>query len=153
MDIPPPRGNWSEREVLVTLWQYHRESFVRTVDGVSDDDARRAFVPSGTTLLWLAQHLAFAEQVWLCRRYSAQPFLEAVEYVDEPLADAVARLRRVWSAVDEMVARSDLESTFVHEDGTTMNLRWVVAHLLEEVARHAGHADIIRELIDGAAGR
>jgi uncharacterized damage-inducible protein DinB len=153
MDRPPPRHAGDERSVLLSLWRYQRTSFAQKVEGVPDDGARRRFVGSGTTLLWLTQHLADAEQIWICTRFLGRPFFEVRETDDEPLRAALARLERVWSQVDAVVDDTDLDATFVHEDGTTLNLRWVVAHLLEEVARHAGHADILRELLDGSVGR
>lgn len=144
-----------EREVLVELLQFQRDSVVRKVEGLSEEDARRSPVPTGTSLLWLVVHLGFAEQIWVLHRFAGE--------IDRPddhvpaeltVAEAVAGYRDTWRRVDEVVARSSLDDRFEAGAGDAgADLRWVLAHLLEETARHAGHADIIRELLDGQTGR
>src|SRR5213595_3553794 len=71
-DEKPPRLQGGERETLLALLQYQRDSFVRKIAGVGEDDARRAFVPSGTTLLWLMKHVARAEELWVVHRFAGQ---------------------------------------------------------------------------------
>ena len=81
---------------------------------------------------------------------------QLAEWSDGPAdVDAlVDRYRRVWELVDATVAASDLDTICVGEDDQlNPDLRWVLAHLVEETARHAGHADILRELLDGTVGR
>ena len=150
-DLRPPRIDDDERSTVMALWQYHRESFVRKVHGIDAAGARFSPVASGTSLLWLAQHLANAEQLWVVHRFAGET------YDGTPAAtlpDAVAVYRRVWSRVDAIVAAHDLTDMCRAIDAEpNVSLRWVVAHLLEETARHAGHADIIREVLDGATGR
>jgi uncharacterized damage-inducible protein DinB len=153
-DSRPPRFASSERETVLALWRYHRESFVRKLRGVSEDDARRCFVGSETTLLWLANHMAGTQRHWIVNRFEgrARPTLPEAE----ALADAVAACEQVWREIDEVIEQHDWDelcAESVHGDTSPVNLRWVVVHLLEETARHAGHADIIRELIDGSTGR
>ena len=157
-DRKPPRVFGEERATLVALLQYLRESVVRKIEGVSDQDARRSPVPSGTSLLWIVKHLARAEALWFLERFAGQ-WVEP-ELVDhdvgpsDTLAAAVARYARRGPRVDAVVAASDLDTicTGVDEEANP-DLRWVLAHLVEETARHAGHADILRELIDGQTGR
>ncbi len=73
---------------------------------------------------------------------------------DDTLTAAVDSYRQTWARVDAVVATADLEESCRHpDDAAPVNLRWVLMHLLEETARHAGHADILRELIDGNTGR
>ena len=153
-DQRPPRFAGDERETLCALWQYHRESLVRKVSGISDDDADRRLVGSETTLRWLVWHLADAERLWVVGRFAGR------EDDSRPAAgtarDAIAVYEQTWSVVDEVVAGAsldDLARVPVHGDTGPVNLRWIVTHLLEETARHAGHADILRELIDGSTGR
>ena len=157
-DHKPPHDSGDERTTLLALLQYVRESVVRKVEGISDDEARRSPVPTGTSLLWLVTHLARAEALWVLQRFAGQEVsaellrdeLTAADTVD----DAVARYRLVWSLVDEVITRSDFDAPLTGMGkAVTLDLRWVVAHLVEETARHAGHADILRELIDGATGR
>ena len=158
-DVKPPRVTGDERETLISLLQYQRESVVRKLEGVSEEEARASPVPSGTRLLWLIKHLTFAEAIWVLERFAGQelePALAADEVgSDDTVAAAVARYRATWARVDAVVAASDLDSLCAAgpAGGPLPDLRWVLAHLLQETARHAGHADILRELIDGQTGR
>lgn len=155
-DRKPPRLCADERATLTGLLQYQRESLVRKVTGVDEDAAHRALVGSGTTLVWLVRHLARAEVSWVVVRFAGEP-AELPGDEDErdvTLADAVALYRSTWPSVDAVIAAADLDEP-AREVGaeSTVNLRFVLTHLLEETARHAGHADILRELIDGETGR
>lgn len=157
-DHYPPRAFGDERTTLVALLQYLRESVVRKVEDLSDDDARRSFVPTGTSLMWLVKHLARAEALWVLERFAGQQVeLELVDHAVGPndtVEAAIARYRSTWERVDAVVAASDLDTICVGVDEeANPDLRWVIAHLVEETARHAGHADILRELIDGEVGR
>jgi uncharacterized damage-inducible protein DinB len=142
--------------VLLALLQYQRESLVRKVTGVSEQEARRRFVGSATTLLWLITHMTRAEATWVLRRFAGEA---AEPPADEPgphetVAGAVEAYRRMWQTVDAVVEGAGLDAPCADVgDEAAVNLRWVLAHLLEETARHAGHADILRELVDGTTGR
>ncbi len=156
-DRKPPRLEGDERETLGALLQYQRESLVRKVTGVSDEQARMALVPSGTNLLWLAKHLARAETIWVQVRFAGRSVTVPDDDIraDDTVASALAAYRRAWAATDAVVAATpslDLRCRGV-ADGAPVNLRWVLMHLLEETARHAGHADVLREMIDGQTGR
>jgi hypothetical protein len=152
-DQRPPALASDERSTLVALLQFTRESIVRKVEGVSDADAARSPVASGTTLLWLVQHLCWAEQLWVLERFAGRS-LDAADLPAEggSLADAVDTYRRTWVLVGAVVDAADLEEPCA-DPAIDVNLRWVLAHLLEETARHAGHADILRELLDEQTGR
>ncbi|MEO6468816.1 MAG: DinB family protein [Acidimicrobiia bacterium] len=156
-DQKPPKSTADERATLHTLMQYHRDSVVRKVMGVDELAARTSPVSSGTTLLWLVKHLAMAETLWVLHRFAGEP--AAVVVYDEvtatdTVADAIAVYRATWHRVDAVAAAADLETVCANlADEPATNLRWVLMHLLEETARHAGHADILRELIDGHTGR
>ena len=151
---PPPLAA-DERATALSLLQFQRESFVRKVEGLDDDTARQPLVPSGTTLLWLTHHLAFAEHIWIVHRFAGEELTIANEVADdESLGSAIDLYRATWTRCDAIVADSDLDDVCtIAERGGEVNLRWIVGHLLEEVARHAGHADILRELLDGQVGR
>jgi uncharacterized damage-inducible protein DinB len=155
-DRKPPRLDAGERETLTALLQYQRDSFVRKIDGVSEDAARHEFVPSGTTLLWLLKHMAAAEVTWVVRRFAGEdagPLDETVGSNDT-VAYAIEAYRSTWARVDAIVAAASFDDLCrATGDDVPTNLRWVVSHVLEETARHAGHADILRELVDGATGR
>jgi uncharacterized damage-inducible protein DinB len=160
-DHKPPRAV-GERDVLRAAWQYQRDSFVRKVAGVSEEDARRSPVASGTTLLWLAQHLTFAERIWVRQRFGGEDLTDGrdLHVADgvvrsSTLAEAIATYEAEWPLVDAIVDAGDLDAAIGDPNGgeVPVTLRWIVVHLIEEVARHAGHADILRELIDGDTGR
>jgi len=154
-DQKPPRAV-GEREVLRAAWQYQRDSLVRKVEGVSEADARRALVDSGTTLLWLVQHACMAERIWVRNRFAGEDApIEGDIVRSATLAEAIATYRAEWPLVDALVDAGDLDATIPDPAGgdVPMTLRWIVVHLIEELARHAGHADILRELIDGDTGR
>jgi hypothetical protein len=157
-DQKPPRLTDGERETLHALLQYQRDSIVRKMGGVDDDWARRALVPSGTTLLWLMKHLARAETLWIVHRFAGEDIGDAAADTvrsDDTLAAAVDAYRGTWARVDAIVAAAPSLDDLCRDVGpeAPVNLRWVLMHLLEETARHAGHADVLRELIDGDAGR
>jgi hypothetical protein len=152
-DRKPPRLAADDRTILCALLRYQRDSFVRKVRGVDEDAARVAVVGSGTTLLWLTQHMAQAEQTWIVRRFAGA--VVPGELLAEPasLAEAIAVYEQTTVLVDDIVASTASLDALCHDEDPPVNLRWILAHLLEETARHAGHADILRELIDGTTGR
>jgi len=156
-DLKPPRSSdWTEAEAILALLQYQRESVVRKVGGLTDEQARTRLVDSDTTPLWLLRHLDRAERMWVLQRFAGGdpgPLDDTVTDADT-VADAISAYQRTWELVDKAVAGIDLGAPAAQPgpDGPT-SLRWVLLHLLEETARHAGHADILRELIDGSTGR
>lgn len=153
-DQKPPRSAGDDRTVLRTLLQYQRESFARKVSGVSEAAARTSPVGSGTSLLWLTNHMADAEVTWALERFCAQPAAAVARPPAPTIAAALDRYRAVWADVDAVLDRAELDDACPDFDGGgAANLRWIVSHLLQETARHAGHADILRELVDGATGR
>jgi hypothetical protein len=153
-DAGPPHLVTDEFATLRALFDFQRESFVRKVSGVSDEDAARRLLPSETTLLWLVNHLAFVEKYWFLHCFAGQEFV-APDYERGPIGVALERYALARQRADAMLyAETDLNAECVQVgQGEMVNLRWVLGHMLEEVARHAGHADIIRELLDGKAGR
>jgi uncharacterized damage-inducible protein DinB len=156
-DQKPPRLDGGERETLQALLQYQRSSLVRKMAGVDEGAARRSFVGSGTTLLWLLKHMAQAESVWIVRRFAGQDVEIPEDAVnpDDTVEAAIDAYESVWRRTDHIVAASPSLDAPCREvgDEIPVNLRWVLMHLLEETARHAGHADMLRELIDGQTGR
>ncbi len=156
----PPTGD--EKESLLAALDRHRDAVVWKTQGLSDADLRRALTPSGTTLLGLVKHLASVEYGWFCETFhrptEALPFDPEDENADFPIApgesttDVLAYYARARSAADQVIADVDLQETGRSWDGRTVSMRWVLIHMVEETARHAGHADIVRELIDGMTG-
>jgi hypothetical protein len=124
---------------------------------VDEASARWSPVGSGTSLAWLVRHLASAEVSWVLHRFAGQEPAPADGDgpPGEPLEAAIAAYRQAWQRVDAVAfAGAGLDELCRHPPGDSpVSLRWVLMHLLEETARHAGHADILRELIDGSTGR
>ena len=156
-DRKPPTQADDERETLLGLLQFQRESLVRKAEGITDEQARWSPVPTGTSLLWLVRHVTMAESIWILHRFAGEPrsVVASDRLVDgDTVADAVADYRAMWERVDAVAEAASLDD-LCHSPTADqpINLRWVLAHLLEETARHAGHADLIREQIDGSVGR
>ena len=156
-DRKPPRLREDERTTVLALLQYMRDSLVRKVAGVDDASARSSPVASGTSLVWLLKHMARAESLWVLRRFADLDVALPEDTVGphDTVDSAAAAYRRTWQQVDAVVlAEPSLDATTRGTgDDAPVNLRWVLMHLLEETARHAGHADIVREMIDGDTGR
>ena len=152
-DEKPPRVTGDERAVATSLLAYQRNSLLRKFDGIDDAQAAASPVASGTSLLWLINHVADAEATWMLRRFAGQDDTSVGDH--EPTIDAaIRRYRAVCDESDVLIAHSSFDELCRAPDSEPVpDLRWVVCHLLEETARHAGHADILRELIDGSTGR
>jgi uncharacterized damage-inducible protein DinB len=156
-DRKPPRLAADESATVHALLQYQRDSLVRKVAGLDDAAARRSPVDSGTSLLWLIKHMARAEITWVLRRFAGQDVVipDDAAGPGDTLAAAIQFYRATWQQVDAIAFGSaSLDELCRQPDNDApVNLRWVLMHLLEETARHAGHADILGELIDGRTGR
>ncbi|GGV16820.1 mini-circle uncharacterized 19.1 kDa protein [Streptomyces filipinensis] len=160
--VPPMTG--SERAMLEGWLDFHRGTLELKCRGLDDRQVRLAPAePSSLTLLGLVQHLAEVERNWFQRvlgGLDAPPvFEEATGYALDPqrgLRDALAVWRREIARGRELLAGRALEDTgrIVDEPmaGVEVSVRWVLIHLIEEYARHNGHADILRERIDGTTG-
>lgn len=155
-DTPPPRTGGSETEVLRGFLDYLRVSIAAKVDGAPEPRARTAAVPSGTNLLGLLNHLIFVERsIFLGDDITDwQATFQAAPA--DSVADVVARYREtVERANDVLDGCADLAAAVPRPRAgrPAPSLRWALTHMIEETGRHAGHADILRELIDGATGR
>lgn len=157
VDHKPPRPIADERTTLLALLEYQRESLIAKVDGLDAEAATMVSAQSGTTLLWLLQHMAQAETLWMVHRYlGTDPQRDDPGAAPSGAVDhAVAEYRRAARRTDAIVTGAEDMDRLCATTGTEspVSLRWVLAHLLEETARHAGHADILREMTDGETGR
>lgn len=155
-DQPPPSTGLSEKEVLQGFLDYLRTSVAAKVEGAPEPAVRTPGVPSGTNLLGLVRHLAHVERyTFLGERVDDWPGTFHAD-PDESVEDVVADYRRAVAEANEVIAATtDLTVTVNRPSarGKAPTLRWALAHMIEETGRHAGHADILRELIDGATGR
>ena len=153
-DNRPPAIVAGEKQTLLAFVSYLREAIIRKVEDLPDGKARTPGVPSGTSPLGLIKHLTGAEVVWLEWAFLGRdPFPElgmdvsetdTVESCITAFRAAAARADEIWNSLD------DLDAVSAREDRT---LRWILVHHVEELARHAGHVDILREQIDGEVGR
>ncbi|MFF5229481.1 DinB family protein [Dactylosporangium sp. NPDC000521] len=150
-DAGPPSTAPDEKPVLLGFLNYLRDAITAKVSGIPEPQVRTAGVPSGTNLLGLVKHLAcveryyfFGERITSLRR-TMQPTAK------DTVASVLADYRQTITRADELIAACDDLAKPLRGGGPS--LRWVLVHLIEETARHAGHADILREHLDGATGR
>ncbi|ANY10002.1 mycothiol transferase [Pseudonocardia sp. HH130630-07] len=155
-DTPPPRTGSSEPEVLRGFLDYLRTSVAAKVDGAPEPAVRTAAVPSGTTLLGLLHHLTHVERaLFLGERVTDWPATFRTS-ADDTVGSVVAGYRAAVSAANDVLdGCTDLAAPLPRSQPgrTAPTVRWALAHMIEETGRHAGHADIVRELIDGSTGR
>lgn len=135
------------------MFGYHRASLITKARGITDEQARWSPVDSGTSLLWLLDHLTFVDHVWFEVRFTSTSELRE-PLVSDSVDLAIARADASWAEVQRIVRSASLGDTCVGDTGgEPVDLRWVLTHLVGETARHAGHADMLREMIDGSIGR
>ncbi len=154
-----PSTDVDERETLQGWLDFHRDTLMLKCAGLSGDQLATATAePSNLTLLGLVRHLATVEREWF-RQTVAEMDIEDLYAKGADLDDLdptqaeqeFATYHDECRLGDEAIAGLPLTHTFAHH-GVTMNLRWVYAHMIEEYARHNGHADLIRERLDGTTG-
>jgi len=161
-DRPRPPFVGDERAVLDGWLDFHRATLLWKCEGLTLDQLKLAPVPTSTlTLLGLVRHLTEVERGWFLPFLGEQvPDLYCSEdnpdgdFDDVPDADAagdLARYGEVVDAISALLAHRRLDEVEVDE-GKSYNLRWIMTHLIEEYARHNGHADLLREAIDGRTG-
>lgn len=149
-----PRGHTDEHDLFLEWLGYLRRAVIRKLDGLTDEQAR--WTPGGAliSLLGIVNHLANVESRWI----DGAMLGGAVERHEEEFAPgpevtvtaAIAAYRDRAEATDAAVRRLSLDTPSREGHGT--DLRWVLIHLINETARHAGHADATRELLDGTTG-
>jgi uncharacterized damage-inducible protein DinB len=160
-----PRARAGEREMLRAYLDFHRDTLAAKCADLSDDDLRRPSVPpSGLSLLGLVRHMAEVERAWFRRVIDGQdvPLVWGEGWNFQAAYDASAATRteafEAWQAEVAHARRIEaaapsLDVTGVdRRSGEEYSLRRVLLHLIQEYARHNGHADLIRERIDGVTG-
>jgi uncharacterized damage-inducible protein DinB len=151
-----------EKAILLTSMERHRDAVLWKLDGLDDEQLRRPMVPSGSSLLGLVKHLAAVEYGWFCEPFGIKteplpfddddPEADLRLRDDETSAEVLAFYARARAAANAMVETHDLDTEGKSSRGQAVTLRWVLVHMIEETARHAGHIDVLRELIDGKIG-
>jgi hypothetical protein len=152
-----------ERELLEGFLEYHRHVVSGKLRGLSEEDARRQLVPSLTTPIGLVKHAAAVERNWFQHCLAERPreqiagnargdeaSFEAAR--DETVADVIAEYDESCAESRRIAAGFALDDTVPHDQLGPVSLRWIYVHMIREHARHIGHADILREQIDGATG-
>jgi uncharacterized damage-inducible protein DinB len=157
------------KAVLHRYLQRGRDALLWKLDGLSEYDVRRPMTTTGTNLLGLVKHVASVELGYFGETFG-RPFPEPLPWHGDdadPTDDMWATAeqsreqiedlyRRAWAFSDETIAANDLTTTgavpWWPAERRTVTLQLVLVHMISETERHAGHADIIREAIDGAAG-
>jgi hypothetical protein len=147
-----------EKQTLRDFLDYLRGAIVRKASELDEDSVRRSTVPSGTSLLGLVKHLTYVEVTWF--QWSFAGIDVALPSGDLEPGDTGASVldayRDACRHANEIIdTNDDLDALCARRAPgyDPLSLRWILVHLVEETARHAGHADIIREQIDGATGR
>jgi uncharacterized damage-inducible protein DinB len=152
----------TEKESLVASLGRHRDVLLWKLEGLEDAQLRQPMTPSGTSMLGLVKHMASVEYGWFCDTFE-RPSDPVPFDPDDPDADwrvepddtvesIVDYYERARAASDEVIAEMDVEAMGSAWFGDSVSMRWVLIHMIEETARHAGHMDIMRELIDGQTG-
>jgi hypothetical protein len=165
-----PHPDGPEAKLIGQYLDYQRETVLAKTEGLDQEQMARSHPPSTLTLGGLLYHLALVEEDWMEVRFLGQPerdpwagvdweadpdweFRTSAEMVPEQLRlryrEACGRSRLVVSGASGL----DQLSVKPLRSGQHFSLRWVLLHLIEETARHAGHADFLREAIDGSVGQ
>lgn len=156
---PPFVAPTSELTGLTLFLDEQRRAILSKLEGLSDDQAEQRSTVSAFCMLTLVKHVAFVERRWFqleIARRDVQGLWPPPDDRELRLedGDSVASIRRLYEdTIEENRAiLSEVDDLDEVSTATGLNRRWVLLHLVEELARHAGHADIIREAIDGARG-
>lgn len=157
------------KDMLHSYLQQARDALLWKLEGLAEYDIRRPLVPTGTNLLGLVKHVASVEAGYLGDIFD-RPSPESLPWfeegaednadmwatADESRASIIELYRRVWVHSDQTIAALTLDAPGLvpwwSEERKHVTLQTILVHLIAETNRHAGHADIVRELIDGAVG-
>ena len=155
-----PRHQLGERDMLLAYLERQRELVFWKCEGLDNSLAQSVATPSGMTIAGVVQHLENVERSWWRRHFAGQQGL-AVDWTDDPddagmavppgvtLQQLLDRYRTEIGLCDEVIAAHGLDEHGALRDHS---LRWVLVHLIEEIGRHLGHLDVLREQADGVVG-
>ncbi|WSV01454.1 DinB family protein [Streptomyces sp. NBC_01023] len=159
-DLRPPGLNADEKSTLVAFLDYLRRAVAAKASGADDAALRAAGVPSGTSLLSLVAHLTAVEHNWFSWAYAGAPgprrddgILPADDETAEALLGAYATAIEQSNEIIDRCEDLDRPGARSLRETAPPSMRWILVHMIEETARHAGHADILREQLDGCIGR
>ncbi|MCO1339892.1 hypothetical protein BJH93_13490 [Kocuria polaris] len=168
--LPPgPPYDAGEREMLLNFIEFYRAIMLRKAEGLTRDELARSIPPSTMTLAGMIKHLAYVEHAWFSYRLGggeqADPW-SSVDWDEDADWDWNSAAHDAWEDVATLYLREidhsravmerhfDLDAPLARPDrqGRQVSVRWMLVHMVEEYARHAGHADLLRESIDGSVG-
>lgn len=162
---PDPPKDGELREQLDGFLDFLRGAVVLKATGLTDDQARRSLVPSKlTTISGLVSHLTYVEQYWFAVVLDGRPDPWQDRFTPEdpdaeftaaamiPITELIAAYEAECARSRAVAARLELDATGTTAKGQPVNLRWVLLHMIEETGRHAGHLDLLREMLDGSTG-
>jgi uncharacterized damage-inducible protein DinB len=162
----PPRSLEDPRDILLQQLSYYRATLLAKLDGLSPDQLTGSILPSGWSPLGLLKHLVFVERRWMQWGFEAEQVADPwgdhdpdsegwLVAPEDSVAELTARLAEIAGRTEavasqaELTERARLGGRFSSGPPT---LGWILAHLLQEYARHVGHLDVVRELIDRQIG-
>lgn len=162
----PPRSLEDPRDILLQQLSYYRATLLAKLDGLSPDQLTGSILPSGWSPLGLLKHLVFVERRWMEWGFEAEQVADPwgdhdpnsegwLVTPDDTVPELTAKLTAIAARTEatvqtaELTERARLGGRF---SGDPPTLGWILAHLLQEYARHVGHLDVVRELIDGSVG-
>jgi uncharacterized damage-inducible protein DinB len=163
--VEPAQGRLGEREMLEGWLEFHRATLLLKAEGLSDEERKaRPVATSKLSLHGLVRHMAEVERSWFCRVLLRQPDAPYIWYDPSNEDSDMAPLDgadwesdlRAWQqecgASRSAAVGHGLDDAGVTSRGNECSLRWIYVHMIEEYARHNGHADLIREMVDDAVG-
>jgi Protein of unknown function (DUF664) len=168
LDLYGPRFTTGDEKSLLHMHlKLSRDVLLWKLEALSEEDRRRPLTPTGTNLIGIVKHLTGVEGAYFCdafgRKRPALPWESDVDVAlgepsdmyakpEETTEELIAAYRAATAAADRSIDDLDLDATGRHHLGITVSLRWMLLTVLADTLRHCGHADVVRELIDGTAG-
>jgi uncharacterized damage-inducible protein DinB len=156
----PAEAEPADEKAMARAWLVHlRESAIYKLDGLDDDQLRWTPAPAANSLGTIVVHRGYAERLWVRAFFAGEDMDMSwrAHMFELPAGwsadDAIAFYRTETAAADAVLDAEPSFDALSRSDVRPTTLRWVVYHLIEETARHAGHMDITRELLDGRTGR
>lgn len=169
---PEPPTNANEFDTLAGYLEFQRSTLEWKTRGLDRAGLATTVARSSMTLGGILKHMAWVEEYWFSYRLhgrTVEPLWDSVDWAANPdwewtsaSQDSPDELRSLWAssvevsraAVDEALQRGGLDQHALQESdtGETPSLRWIITHMIEEYARHNGHADLLREAVDGEVG-
>jgi uncharacterized damage-inducible protein DinB len=165
MDYEEIPRTGDERSTLLAFLEWQRATLARKCAGLAPDQLRiRSVEPSTLSLLGLVRHMADVERGWFRRTLAGEDVDDRYSSADDRDGDfdnvdaadvdeGFAAWHEECTRADEIISRRALDATGHQRTGREVSMRWILNHMIEEYSRHNGHADLIRERIDGATDR